>query len=40
MGIMTGDLLPLADKSPNNKKVDTETFIDAVAESLQKKLDG
>ncbi|MFA4916339.1 MAG: NADP-dependent isocitrate dehydrogenase [Syntrophales bacterium] len=40
MGIMTGDLISLADKSPRNKKVDTEAFIDAVAECLQRKLNG
>ena len=40
MGIMTGDLIAVADKSPNNKKVNTEAFIDAVAKCLQKKLDG
>jgi isocitrate dehydrogenase len=40
MGIMTGDLILVADKNPNNKKVDTEAFIDAVAERLQKKLNG
>ncbi|OIP87188.1 MAG: isocitrate dehydrogenase [Syntrophaceae bacterium CG2_30_49_12] len=38
MGIMTGDLILVADKNPNNKKVDTEAFIDAVALRLQKKL--
>ncbi|MDI6776566.1 MAG: NADP-dependent isocitrate dehydrogenase [Syntrophales bacterium] len=39
-GAMTGDLILVADKSPNNKKVDTEAFIDAVAGCLQKKLNG
>ena len=37
-GIMTGDLLLLADKKPSNKKVNTEAFIDAIAETLKKKL--
>jgi len=39
-GIMTGDLLLVADKSPDNKKVTTKAFIDAVAENLRKKLSG
>ena len=37
-GIMTGDLLLLAEKKPSNKKVNTEGFIDAIAETLKKKL--
>ena len=37
-GIMTGDLLLLAEKRPTNKKVNTEGFIDAIAETLGKKL--
>jgi isocitrate dehydrogenase len=37
-GTMTGDLLALAEKKPSNKKVNTEDFIDAIAETLQKKL--
>ena len=37
-GIMTGDLLAIADPSPNNRKVNTEAFIDAIAENLRKKL--
>lgn len=37
-GIMTGDLLLLADKKPSNKKVNTEGFIDAIADTLKKKL--
>ena len=37
-GIMTGDLLLLAEKKLSNKKVNTEGFIDAIAETLQKKL--
>jgi isocitrate dehydrogenase len=36
-GIMTGDLLAIADQSPNNRKVNTEAFIDAIAENLRKK---
>jgi isocitrate dehydrogenase len=39
-GIMTGDLLLMADENPNNIKVHTEEFIDAVAENLRKKLSG
>jgi isocitrate dehydrogenase len=37
-GIMTGDLLALAEKKASNKKVNTEGFIDAIAATLQKKL--
>ena len=37
-GIMTGDLLAVADTSPNNRKVLTEEFIDAISEILNKKL--
>ncbi len=37
-GTMTGDLLALADKKSSNKKVNTEEFIDAIAATLQKKL--
>lgn len=37
-GIMTGDLLALAEKKPANKKVNTEGFIDAIAVNLQKML--
>jgi isocitrate dehydrogenase len=36
-GIMTGDLLLVANKSPNNRKVNTEAFIGAIGERLQKK---
>jgi isocitrate dehydrogenase len=39
-GTMTGDLLALAEKKPSNKKVNTEGFIDAIAATLQKKLNG
>jgi len=37
-GVMTGDLLLLADQKPSNRKVNTEGFIDAIAETLKKKL--
>ncbi len=37
-GIMTGDLLAVAEKCPANRKVSTEAFIDAIGERLQKKL--
>ena len=37
-GIMTGDLLLIADPDPNNRKVNTEGFIDAIAGNLKKKL--
>jgi isocitrate dehydrogenase len=37
-GTMTGDLLLLAAKNPSNKKVNTEGFIDAIADTLKKKL--
>ena len=39
-GIMTGDLLRIADKSPDNKKVYTEDFIDHIKENLDKRLSG
>ncbi|HOG08665.1 MAG: NADP-dependent isocitrate dehydrogenase [Syntrophales bacterium] len=39
-GVMTGDLLAVADPSPDNRKVSTEAFILAVAERLQRKLHG
>ena len=39
-GTMTGDLLLLAEKKPSNKKVNTEGFIDAIADTLKKKLNG
>lgn len=39
-GIMTGDLLLVAEKSPNNKKLNTGEFIDSVAERLGIKLHG
>ena len=37
-GTMTGDLLLLAEKKLSNKKVNTEGFIDAIAQTLKKKL--
>lgn len=37
-GTMTGDLMAVAVENPNNRKVNTETFIDAIAENLRKKL--
>lgn len=37
-GIMTGDLLLVAEEDPKNRKVGTEEFIDAVAENLKNKL--
>jgi len=36
-GVMTGDLLLLAEKRPTNRKVNTEGFIDAIAQNLKKK---
>ena len=35
-GVMTGDLLALADKKETNRKVNTEDFIDAIAARLYK----
>jgi isocitrate dehydrogenase len=37
-GIMTGDLLAVAEQGPGNRKVSTKGFIDAIGERLQKKL--
>ena len=37
-GVMTGDLLLVADRNPQNRKVSTGDFINAVAENLQRKL--
>lgn len=34
-GIMTGDLLLLAEKKPSNRKVNTEGFIEAIADRLK-----
>jgi len=39
-GIMTGDLLLLAEKRADNKKVNTEGFIDAIAARLHQKIHG
>jgi isocitrate dehydrogenase len=39
-GIMTADLLLLAKKKPSNRKVNTEEFIDAITETLKKKING
>jgi len=39
-GTMTGDLLALAEKKSSSKKVNTQGFIDAIAENLRKKLHG
>jgi isocitrate dehydrogenase len=36
-GVMTGDLLLVADPDPGNRKVNTEAFIDAIAAHLQEK---
>lgn len=36
-GTMTGDLLAMADPNPNNRKVNTEEFIDAISDRLRKK---
>ena len=37
-GVMTGDLLLIANENPANRKVNTGGFIDAIAETLEKKL--
>ena len=37
-GVMTGDLLAICEKGPNDKKLNTEKFIDAVAEKLKSKI--
>ncbi len=37
-GIMTADLIKIADPSPKNRQVNTDEFIDAVHETLKKKL--
>jgi len=39
-GVMTGDLLALAEKRPSNRKVNTQDFIDAIAATLRKNLNG
>jgi len=37
---MTGDLLLLAEKKPSNNKVNTEGFLDAIADTLKKNING
>ncbi len=37
-GVMTGDLMLVAEPAPENRKVNTGAFIDAIAGSLQKKM--
>jgi len=37
-GTMTGDLIRVAEPGPNNKQVDSEGFIDAIAKNLKSKL--
>jgi len=37
-GVMTGDLLMVAEAAAGNRKVDTEAFIDTIAQNLKKKL--
>ncbi len=37
-GIMTGDLLAIADKDPRNRRVNTEAFIDAIADNVRVKI--
>jgi len=37
-GILTGDLLLVAESSPHNRKVDTQGFINAIAANLEKRL--
>jgi isocitrate dehydrogenase len=37
-GIMTGDLIRVAEPSPHNKQVDSEGFIDAIAAKLNSKM--
>jgi isocitrate dehydrogenase len=37
-GIMTGDLILVADPDPHNRKVNTEDFIDQIQENLEKQL--
>ena len=39
-GIMTADLLTVADPNPDNRSVGTEAFLDAVAEQLERLLTG
>lgn len=37
-GIMTGDLIAIAEKNPGNRKVNTEEFIDEVARRLKERI--
>jgi len=37
-GIMTGDLVSVAQNDPKNRRLNTEGFIDAIAERLRKKI--
>ncbi|MCX7635447.1 MAG: NADP-dependent isocitrate dehydrogenase, partial [Syntrophales bacterium] len=37
-GIMTGDLLAVADPHPANRRVTTVGFIDAIGENLEKRM--
>ena len=37
-GIMTGDLITVAEDAPRNRKVNTENFIEFIASNLQRKL--
>jgi len=37
-GIMTGDLMLVADPDPKNRRVYTEDFIDCIRQNLEKKL--
>jgi len=37
-GIMTGDLIMVAEDAPRNRKVNTENFIELIASNLQRKL--
>jgi len=39
-GVMTGDLLAVAETDPNNRNVSTEAFIDAIADCLRNKIEG
>lgn len=39
-GVMTGDLIAFAEKKPQNKKVSTRAFIDAIAENLRNIMHG
>ena len=39
-GLMTGDLLAVAERGPNTRRVNTHEFIDAVAHALQERAQG